>query len=95
MSELGAHSRARPARISGACRTVIRLVLLTVALLIAASYGAGAMFHDALDRYTFAGEPLGDWLAKHGSLYACMFLVLAYCALAKRRAKAKARSPEG
>jgi len=60
---------------------------LTISLLVVwfiASYGAGILFRDFLDRFSIGGAPLGFWFAQQGSIYIFVALIFVYCAAMKR-----------
>ncbi|MEQ9112063.1 MAG: DUF4212 domain-containing protein [Rhodospirillaceae bacterium] len=42
------------------------------------SFGAGIIFVDALDAYTFLGFPLGFWFAQQGAIYIFVVLIFVY-----------------
>lgn len=44
----------------------------------AVSFGAGIIFADTLDQYTFLGVPLGFWFAQQGAIYVFVVLVFVY-----------------
>jgi putative solute:sodium symporter small subunit len=43
------------------------------------SYGAGILFRDTLDQFSFGGAPLGFWFAQNGSIYIFVALIFIYC----------------
>jgi len=60
---------------------------LTVSLLVVwfiASYGAGILFRDFLDRFFIGGAPLGFWFSQQGSIYVFVALIFVYCAAMNR-----------
>lgn len=55
---------------------------LTVSLLFVwflVSFGAGILFREALDNFSFGGAPLGFWMAQNGSIYIFVLLIIIYC----------------
>lgn len=44
----------------------------------AVSFGAGIIFADTLDQYTFLGFPLGFWFAQQGAIYVFVVLIFVY-----------------
>lgn len=59
-------------------RSNLRLmaVLLTVWALV--SFGAGIVFVDQLNQFTFIGFPLGFWFAQQGSIIVFIALIIIY-----------------
>jgi len=53
-------------------------ILLAIWFIV--SYGAGILFVDALDKFQFAGFPLGFWFAQQGSIYVFVVLIFVYVA---------------
>lgn len=51
-------------------------VLLTVWALV--SYGAGILFTDWLNQWSFMGVPLGFWFAQQGSIITFLALIAIY-----------------
>ncbi len=56
------------------------LRLMTVLLIIWAlvSYGAGILFADALNEFTFLSMPLGFWFAQQGAIIVFLILIAVY-----------------
>jgi putative solute:sodium symporter small subunit len=46
----------------------------------AVSFGAGILFVDVLDKFTFFGFKLGFWFAQQGSIYVFVVLIFVYMA---------------
>lgn len=44
------------------------------------SFGAGILFVDVLDKFTFFGFKLGFWFAQQGSIYVFVVLIFVYMA---------------
>ena len=44
----------------------------------AVSFGAGIIFADTLDQYSFLGFPLGFWFAQQGAIYVFVVLIFIY-----------------
>lgn len=44
----------------------------------AVSFGAGIIFADTLDQYSFLGFPLGFWFAQQGAIYVFVVLIFSY-----------------
>ncbi len=59
-------------------RANLRYIVFLLAMWAAASYGAGVLLADVLDRWSVAGFPLGFWAACQGSIVAFVVLVFAY-----------------
>jgi putative solute:sodium symporter small subunit len=55
---------------------IMRVLLLIWA---AVGLGAGILFADKLNAYSFAGFPLGFWFAQQGSIFIFVVLILVYC----------------
>lgn len=51
-------------------------ILLTIWALV--SYGAGILFVEALNEFTFIGMPLGFWFAQQGSILTFLILIAVY-----------------
>lgn len=56
-----------------------RLTVMLLAVWFLVSYGAGILFRDALDNYSFGGAPLGFWFAQNGAIYIFVALIFIYC----------------
>lgn len=48
------------------------------------SYGAGILFVDWLDQFSFGGFKLGFWFAQQGSIYVFVILIFVYVYLMNR-----------
>ncbi|HSG48480.1 MAG TPA: DUF4212 domain-containing protein [Longimicrobiales bacterium] len=61
-------------------RRNVRLVLTLLAVWFAASYGAGVLFAEFLNRFRIPGTgfPLGFWFAQQGSIYVFVALIFVY-----------------
>lgn len=59
-------------------RANIRLLLSLLVVWFAVSFGAGILFADALNAFTFIGFPLGFWFAQQGSIYVFVILIFVY-----------------
>jgi len=56
----------------------LRLMAILLAIWFIVSYGAGILFVDFLDKFHFAGFPLGFWFAQQGSIYVFVILIFVY-----------------
>ena len=56
----------------------LRLLALLLAIWASASFGAGILFADALDRWRLFGYPLGFFMAQQGAIYVFVVLVFVY-----------------
>ncbi len=54
----------------------ILIKLLSIWFIV--SFGAGILFVDALNAYSFMGFPLGFWFAQQGSIYVFVVLIFVY-----------------
>ncbi len=59
-------------------RANLRLVGTLLAIWFIVSYGAGILFADTLDTFTFMGFPLGFWFAQQGAIYVFVVLIFVY-----------------
>lgn len=59
-------------------RANIRLMLGLLVIWFAVSFGAGILFADVLNQFTFMGFPLGFWFAQQGSIYVFVILIFVY-----------------
>ncbi|WP_262695866.1 DUF4212 domain-containing protein [Kordiimonas aquimaris] len=59
-------------------RANIRLLLGLLVVWFAVSFGAGILFADVLNDFTFIGFPLGFWFAQQGSIYVFVILIFVY-----------------
>ena len=59
-------------------RANIRLLLSLLVVWFAVSFGAGVLFVDELNAYSFMGFPLGFWFAQQGSIYVFVILIFIY-----------------
>ena len=57
----------------------LRLMAALLVVWFLASYGAGILFRDILDRLSLGGAPLGFWFAQNGSIYIFVALIFYYC----------------
>jgi putative solute:sodium symporter small subunit len=62
----------------------LRLTACLLAVWFVASFGAGILFRDFLDRFSIGGAKLGFWFAQQGSIYVFVALIFVYCAAMKR-----------
>jgi putative solute:sodium symporter small subunit len=72
------HDIVSESRMAAYWRANLRLLggLLVVWFLV--SFGAGILFADALDHYSFLGFPLGFWFAQQGAIYVFVVLIFVY-----------------
>lgn len=59
-------------------RANVKLLLGLLVVWFLVSFGAGILFADALNTYTFMGFPLGFWFAQQGSIYVFVVLIFVY-----------------
>jgi putative solute:sodium symporter small subunit len=59
----------------------VRYIVLLLAVWFAASYGAGILLADTLDRFRLGGIPLGFWFANQGSILVFVLLIAVYVRL--------------
>lgn len=59
-------------------RANVRLLLSLLVVWFAVSFGAGILFADTLNNFTFLGFPLGFWFAQQGSIYVFVVLIFIY-----------------
>ena len=62
----------------------LRYLIILLAVWFLASYGAGILWVDALNRIQIGGFPLGFWFAQQGSIYVFLVLILVYVILMNR-----------
>lgn len=56
----------------------LRLVWTCLSIWFLASYGAGILLVDYLNRYSIFGFKLGFWFAQQGSIYVFLILIFFY-----------------
>jgi putative solute:sodium symporter small subunit len=59
-------------------RANVRLMLGLLVVWFVVSFGAGILFADVLNQFTFMGFPLGFWFAQQGSIYVFVLLIFIY-----------------
>lgn len=59
-------------------RANLRLMTGLLIVWALASYGAGILFAEQLDRISFLGVPLGFWMAQQGSILVFLLLIAIY-----------------
>ena len=64
---------------AGYWRATLRLTAGLLGVWFLASYGAGILFRETLDRFSIGGAPLGFWFAQQGSIYIFVVLIFVYC----------------
>ncbi|MEL6427546.1 MAG: DUF4212 domain-containing protein [Planctomycetota bacterium] len=71
---------------SGYWRANVRVLVVLLSIWFAASFGAGILLKDTLDRWTLPGTgfPLGFWFAQQGSIYVFVVLIFVYVVLMNR-----------
>ena len=62
----------------------LKIVLILLFFWFLASFGAGILFSDLLDKIKLGGFNLGFWFAQQGSILVFVFLIVAYCILMNR-----------
>lgn len=66
------------ARASDYWQANLRFLGKLLVVWFAVSFGAGVIFADTLDQYTFLGFPLGFWFAQQGAIYVFVVLIFVY-----------------
>lgn len=56
----------------------VRYVLILLTIWFLASYGAGVLFVNALNRLHLGGFKLGFWFAQQGSIFTFLILIFLY-----------------
>ena len=59
--------------------TTKRLTIKLLAIWFLVSFGAGILFREYLDKFSFGGAPLGFWFAQNGAIYVFVCLIFYYC----------------
>jgi putative solute:sodium symporter small subunit len=59
-------------------RTNVRIVTVLLAIWALVSYGAGILFADWLNQWSFLDFPLGFWFAQQGSIITFVLLIAVY-----------------
>ena len=62
----------------------LRYLLILLSIWFLASYGAGILFVDTLNRIQVGGFKLGFWFAQQGSIYIFVALIFVYVWLMNR-----------
>ena len=65
-------------RLTDYWRANLKFLAVLLVVWFAVSFGAGIIFADTLDQYTFLGFPLGFWFAQQGGIYVFVILVFVY-----------------
>lgn len=71
-------------RASAYWRANLKLLAVLLSVWFAASFGAGVLFRDFLDRFMIGGYPLGFWFAQQGSIYVFLVLIVVYVVAMRR-----------
>lgn len=58
----------------------IRIILISLAIWFACSFGLGIILRPALSGIHIGGADLGFWFAQNGSIYVFLVLIFAYAA---------------
>ena len=69
---------SQPKDISQYWPTVLRLIMIVLAVWFLVSYGAGILFASALNSISLGGYPLGFWFSQQGSMYVFIALIFIY-----------------
>ena len=56
----------------------ISILIKLLAIWFLVSFGAGIIFVEELNAYTFMGFPVGFWFAQQGSIYVFVLLIFVY-----------------
>jgi putative solute:sodium symporter small subunit len=59
-------------------KATLRLLFITLAVWFAVSFGAGILFHEALNSIHIGGYQLGFWFAQQGSIFVFVGLIFWY-----------------
>ena len=62
----------------------LKIVLILLFFWFLASFGAGILFSDLLDKIKLGGFNLGFWFAQQGSIYIFVILIFYYCFAIRR-----------
>ena len=76
-------------------RANLKILLLLLGVWFGTSYGLSILAVDVLDRFKFAGFPLGFWMAQQGSILIFLLIILAYTVWMNRLDKAYGVEEEG
>ena len=81
-----AHAAHDAARARDYWRRNLRLLAALLLVWALASFGAGIVWADALNRWTLPGTgfPLGFWFAQQGAIYVFLLVIVVYVVLANR-----------
>lgn len=72
------HDTISETRLTNYWRANLKFLAVLLVVWFAVSFGAGIIFADTLDQYTFLGFPLGFWFAQQGGIYVFVILVFVY-----------------
>ena len=70
--------RGEAARSARFWRANIALLVKLLLVWFLVSYGAGILFVEQLNAFSFMGYPLGFWFAQQGSIYVFVVLIFVY-----------------
>lgn len=59
-------------------RRNLRLMVILLSIWFIVSFGAGILFVEALNNFSFLNMPLGFWFAQQGSIITFVVLILVY-----------------
>ena len=62
----------------------LKVVSVLLFIWFIASFGAGIIFSDSLDKIVIGGFELGFWFAQQGSIIIFVFIIVIYCFLMNR-----------
>ena len=65
-------------------RTNLKYLVVLLSIWFLASYGAGIIFSDSLDKIQIGGFKLGFWFAQQGAIYVFVVLIFVYIFLMNR-----------
>jgi len=65
-------------------RTNLKYLVVLLSIWFLASYGAGIIFSDSLDKIQIGGFKLGFWFAQQGAIYVFVVLIFVYIYLMNR-----------
>ena len=63
----------------GYWKATLKLTISLLCIWFLASFGAGILFREALDKFHIGGAPLGFWFAQNGAIYVFFILIVVYC----------------
>jgi len=62
----------------------VRVILISLAIWFACSFGLGILLRPALSGISIGGADIGFWFAQNGSIYVFLILIFAYAVIMNR-----------